>query len=228
MRTSDIPYVQNPAKSYYPSKPIEELDLRTLVKQYLCGKSHGLVSACKQCESKCAYGQRALDLLEGKATSSPDLFVPYDQTILARMKAEKEETKEEKSNPKKSEKQKKNMDNWYHEAMASEHPYEWVAEHFGIPVKKAKRKVYQYRYTHKEKDTDQQVQPEEKPETIIEETVQHEEPPKKVYADFEAKLDELMRQQEEYKKLAEEYTRKYQEAKEKADLLARAMDILET
>lgn len=227
MRKSDIAYVPNPSSPTYVP-PLEEMDLRTLTKNFLCGKSHGLVSVCKQCESKCAYGQRALDLLSGKASSSPDLFVPYDQTILARMKAEKEEKKEENSSKKKVARNRQDDGNWYQEAMAAEHPYEWVAEHFGIPVNKARKKVYQYRYAHKDKCAEQRIEEKhEEPETAYEPTNVQTEPPRKAYADLETKLDELMRQQEEYKKLADEYTRKYQDAKEKADLLARAMDILE-
>ena len=197
------------------------------MKNFLCGKSQGLLTSCRDCENKCIYGKRALELAAVRPVTEN---VPYDQTILGKMRAEIASKQKDDQEPIRSTKRVTAPENqgWFLEAMKAANPYEWTAEYFNIPLKKAKKKIWQYRYAHKAELQEAGVKTEEtKPE---EKPVE-----RRAYSDFEAKLDSLMKLQEEYKtkqeeyqKLADEYAEKWKEVNDKTDLLVRAMEILES
>ena len=165
MRTYDIPYVKNVSNdNYVTSAKLEDLDLRTIVKTYLCGKSQGRISECMKCKAQCAFGKRALEL------AFPELnhaFGPAP-TVNGKTMIElaKEETAQKRAaekpaekpveqpveQPAKDKKRAKRVviDNWYDKAYESDDPLKWIMDSFNINERKAKQKVYEYQYRHPE------------------------------------------------------------------------------
>lgn len=159
MRTYDIPYVKNAGTgSYMAPAKLEDLDLRTIVKTYLCGKSQGKISECMKCKAQCAYGKRALEL------AFPELnhaFAPAPlidgKTIIEHAKEEaaqkRAQAAEAKTEAKPAEKKKSKrtiIENWYDKAYESGDPLKWIMDAFNINERKAKQKVYEYQYRHPE------------------------------------------------------------------------------
>ena len=119
-------------------------------------------------------------------------------------------------------------DGWYETSLASGDQTKWLMDNMHLSRTQAKKKIYQYRYLHgltksevkEEKDV-------EKAEKKTEEKVE--------VADtgIEAKLELLMKQQEQikneidqYEKLLYDARRRYDEIKKKTDVLCSAMDIM--
>lgn len=192
MRTYDVAYVKNPAPPSIPmAQNIDEIDLKTLVRNYLCGKSQGKISECMKCPAPCAYGKRALEL----AYPKPDEENPYpryNKSLIELAREENEKKREaaqksatsspEKQANKEAEKKKRiPVEEWYYKAYESDNPLQVVMNTFGLNEKKAKMKVYEAWHRHPElkekplwqpknnetKDSDgsnQEAKPETKPE----------------------------------------------------------------
>lgn len=162
MRHYDIAYVPNPGSPSIPmSNDINELDLRTIVKYYLCGKSHGKISECRRCPAPCAYGKRALDLAFPKPnTTEPPKLIDNKTMLelakeeLARRKQEEQKNEKPVADPPAEEPRKRAkrmvMEGWYEKAYASDNPLQWIMDTFGLNERKAKQKVYSYQHHHPE------------------------------------------------------------------------------
>ena len=250
MRKDGIPYVPNGVYNPPVAKPLEEMDLQDLVKGHLrtCAKSNGALSVCRTCSSKCIYGQRALDLYEGRVSVGSETIRP-EETILYRMRKAQEEAMKTKGTifikP-----AKVVIDDWYEKANQSEDPVKWVMDTFDISKTKAKNKIYQYKYRMKKKNAEENKEEvkEEKPEevkTIVEEkkeevekapvseerTEEKKEEKKEsndiVYKTMEEKIDRMMKRQTEYKELMDKYAGLYKEVSEQIDVLCKALDVFD-
>lgn len=250
MRKDGIPYVPNGVYNPPVAKPLEEMDLQDLVKGHLrtCAKSNGALSVCRTCSSKCIYGQRALDLYEGRVSVGSETIRP-EETILYRMRKAQEEAMQKKGTifikPSKI-----IIDDWYEKANQSDDPVKWVMDTFDISKTKAKNKIYQYKYRMKKKNSEEKKEEvkEENPEeveTIVEEkkeevkkvsvseerTEEKKEEKKEsndiVYKTMEEKIDRMMKRQAEYKELMDKYAGLYKEVSEQIDVLCKALDVFD-
>lgn len=250
MRHYDIPYVKNTSGYSIPLVgDIDSLDLQTIVKYHLCGKSHGKVSECMKCPAPCAYGKRALELAFPSPSTVPAPKLIDNKTLLelAREETAKSRAAEQKAEEpavKTPEKKTKRagVDDWYNKAYESENPLQWIMDTFGLTERKAKAKVYEIQYRHpelKEKPLwapksaakKAEAKAETKPASIEnpEPAAEKQEPkkePDSMLAPLEGKINELMNLQEEYKKKYEHYQKLYQETKTKVDALYEALNIL--
>lgn len=257
MRTYDIPYVKNVNNdNYVTSAKLEDLDLRTIVKTYLCGKSQGRISECMKCKAQCAFGKRALELAfpELNHAFGPAPTVNGKTMIeLAKEEAAQKRTAEDKPAETKPEEKKKKtkrvvIDNWYDKAYESDDPLKWIMDSFNITERKAKQKVYEYQYRHPElKETKPMWGKRDKPaeakpadtqnmkEAVKEEVkvemkaeVKPAEGEKNdlLLAPLEEKINFLMNLQAEYKDKYEHYQKLYQATKTKVDALYEALNIL--
>ena len=139
----------------------------------------------------------------------------------------KKEALGEKAEVKEEKKPKKKRTEWWEPSLESGDQVKWLMENLGVSKTNAKKKIYQYKYTHgmlKE-------HPVKKPEPEKVEEVQSEAKP--VESTIESKLEALMREQEECRKEMAKYQdlfnkaqEKYNAIKRKTDILCSAMDIL--
>lgn len=257
MRHYDIPYVKNPGPSSVPQvKDIDELDLQTIIKYHLCGKSQGRISECMKCPAPCAYGKRAIELAfpAPSSTSSPKLINNKTILELAREAAAKQrktaEEKDEKAIEAKAEssaentrKKQQRIDDWYEHAYQSGDGLKWIMDNYNMTKNQAKRKVYDYQHKHpelrqkplwesKSKKQTNTKDIAEKPGEVQEN--QNELAHAQVQADdssstllpLENRINTLMNQQEEYKTKYEHYLTLYNETKKKVDALYEALSIL--
>ena len=255
MRTYDIPYIPNPARTNDPIPGLESLDLRTITRTYLCGKSHGKVSECMRCPAQCAYGKRALELLANPV----DAITPKQGvTLLEKAREDALKQKQEVKNVAKDEKEvpivdssgRKRLEGWYEKAYNSGDPLKWIMETFNENARKAKQRVYAYQHVHpgvkdkmpmwesQKKKPVEDVQPEAKQFPVNVNTEAYEptaqaSPENKtenkdnpMLAPLESKINELMNMQDEYKKKMEYYEKLYRETKTKVDALYEALNIL--
>lgn len=257
MRKDGIPYVPNGVYNPPVAKPLEEMDLQDLVKGHLrtCAKSNGALSVCRTCSSKCIYGQRALDLYEGRVSVGSETIRP-EETILYRMRKAQEEMRkaQEEAMQKKEtvfiKPGKIIIDDWYEKATQSEDPVKWVMDTFNISKTKAKNKIYQYKYRMKKKNSEEKKEEveEEKHEEIKTDVEEKKEEVKKapvseerteekkeekkesndiVYKTMEEKIDRMMKRQAEYKELMNKYAGLYKEVSEQIDVLCKALDVFD-
>ena len=183
MKTYDVAYVPNNYTIPMPEpQDINSLDLKTITRTYLCGKSHGKVSECMKCPKQCPYGKRALELLN-PVSIKPSNTIPLfnGKTMLEKAREEVAKQKGEPVStvepPKTTAKPKKNAngraikEGWYEEAYYSSDPLQWIMDTFGLTKAKARRKVYLYQYNHPElkesmplwESSDKKQKPAEKP-----------------------------------------------------------------
>ena len=162
MRTCDVPYVRNPALPTF-HVPYDEMTLQELTKTYIrtCGKSNGLLSECRKCETKCQYGIRALQLFENKVDVNEDKD-NRTLTILERKRAmEQTASKQEqpasvkKSNKKqgRNQHQKKQLEEsiiLIEAAFRSEDPVAYIMNKIGFTEKQAKSKIANFKHLHTE------------------------------------------------------------------------------
>ena len=224
--------LRQPAQ-YYPAKELQDMSLEEITKKYIrtCGKANGQVSVCSKCQSPCAEGKRAIQLVANKVYNDPPIPLYGGKTLIQkaqeenmrrREQMEKEKAKEEKP------KYKKYMrwEGWWEESLASGDQVKWIMDNMDLTRTKAKNKIYMYKYTHGLITVPEIKEPVVTPasEVKIEKTTD---------ANIESKLDVLLKKQEEYKNemikyqnLYNEAQKKYEEIKKKADILCSAMDIL--
>ena len=256
MRKYDIPYVPNGKVNYYPVKELDEMSLEEIVKKYIktCGKANGNVAICSQCKSPCREGKRAIQLLANKVYNDPPIPLYGGKTLIERAREENMKRRENMKNnnamslaeaieaahlgedEKKDEKKKRNYilwDGWWETSLESGDQVKWLMENMKLSKTQAKKKIYQYKWTHgmtgsaaETKDTKVEKPAETKKEEIKVESAQTD-------ASVEAKLEKLMKMQEEKKKEMDRCMQLYQKAKdeyerikEKTDILATAIDIL--
>lgn len=249
MRKSDIAYVPNPPV-YNPPEKLENMSIEELIKKHIktCGKADGLVSVCSRCQTPCKYGKRAVQLLANQVYDNPPIPLYAGKTMIEaareenlRRRNQPEETPE--LNKKKSGKDGRvYIEDWYSKAMESEDPVKWIMDSFQINQKKAMQKIYGWRSRHPE--SKQETKEEEKKPVVVstDNNVLIESPSEKEEVQkpndsagerIEAKLELLIRQQEDQKKAMEEYYKLYEQAKAeyekiklKIDTLCSAMDIM--
>ena len=234
MRTYDIAYVPQGNVRAYPAKPLQDLTLEEIKRKYIamCAKANGQISVCSTCLGPCEYGKRAIELLANEVTE--DKVPLYNgMTLVERAKQEnlrRRQKLEQEKESKENTVQKKSKDNrlyikdWYSQAIASGDPIKWAMEHYGIDKIKARAKIYAWERRHKIRV----------PETSPEKYTQR--PVEICAAGFEtveAKINSLMKQQEEYKKMMEDLQAQYDKAKisyetigKKIDVLCSAVDII--
>ena len=246
MRTFDVAYVPHGTVSYTPKKPLEEMDLREIVKNYLvtCVKSQGKVSECLKCTDKCEYGKRAEKLAKNIIT--PSEATPYEGSILQKGRMENElirkankmiedlsreeaelknETKEKTK--KHGGKREKDPEGWYEESLASENQLKWVMDKFSMNEHQAKKKIWNYRYYHPEVKTrnradkkTQSSEPGKKEETKELTNEEKMDVLDNVYMTkvMERKLEKLMNEQEMYETEIKKYKEEYERKTEEVNL----------
>ena len=211
MRKDGIPYVPNPV-SYKPPKNYMDMDLQELKRNYIktCAKSNNSLATCSQCLNPCEYGKRAIELLAGNITL--DTVPLYDGKTLI------ERAKEENMKRKKEMEIKEDTKDWWGKSLMSEDQLGWVMKEFGLTKLKAQRKIYSYRYTHGLTDKTYKTKKAEKAVQVN---------------SLEAKLEDLMKIQQQYEKEMEHHLKMYEatkkkneEIKSKIDILCSAADIL--
>ena len=246
MRKYDVAYVPNGPVNYYPSIPLEDMSLEEIKKKYIktCGKANGNVSECSKCTSPCKEGKRAIQLLANEVYNDPPIPLYGGKTLIERAREEnmKRRQQEEKKDlataieeAKKAgnpvidgaEKKKRNYilwEGWWESSLESGDQVKWLMENMKLSRTQAKKKIYQYKWTHGMAGTEKK---EEVIQNVAKENVEY------VDNNIESKLEKLMKQQEEYKnemdkymKLFNEAKEKYLEIKNKTDTLCNAMDIL--
>ena len=245
MRTYDIPYVPNPARTNDVIPGLETMDLRTITKTYLCGKSHGKVSECMRCPAPCAYGKRALELL----AQPVDVITPAQGKTLiekAREAALQQREQMKAQETKEKEEQvvvvtssgRQYLNGWYEMAFNTEDPVQWVMDTFNMTANKAKHKIYTYQKRHPELNKKKSKEPVKEtpvmkqtiePAAVPPEAIEPKAEPKEEATPIsllENKINELMNQQEEYKKQMDHYEKLYKETKTKVDALYEALNIL--
>jgi len=252
MRRDGIPYVSNGVYNPpYPAVPLQDMTLDEIKKKYLsiCAKANGDPSICSKCTAPCPEGKRAIQLLANQVYNDPPIPLyggktliekAREENMLRRQRLEEEKKKDEKNVPK----EKQYVDNWYEDSLASGDQLAWVMEKFNMTKTQAKKKIYSYRYrnglSNKEYFTKGQgrakpvIQDSEVVKEEIKQTV--EEKPEYRPSDtdtIEGKIDKLMKQQSEYKRIMDDHYKEYLQAKEiyesfskKIDVLCSAMDIM--
>lgn len=245
MRTYDIPYVKNPAPPTSVTADIDSLDLKTLTRTYLCGKSHGRISECLKCPAPCAYGKRALELANPTTASFPPPPLIDGKTLLERAREDAKKSRTEKKIEEQPEEKKskpaklsKNghlyIEDWYEKAKESGDPLHWVMETYNMTERKAKNKFYNFWISHPEKKEPlwgpvktATVKTKEEtpvvPEAAVETPAENKD---ELLSPLEEKINDLMNKQEEYKSQYEHYLKLYQETKTKVDALYEALNIL--
>ena len=239
MRRSDVAYVQNPAV-YHPPVDYKKLPLKELVDKYIkmCGKANGQVSVCSKCQSPCEYGKRAVQLLSNEVYNDPPIPLYGGKTLIERAKEEnmlrrQKKEEEEKKMKRHSTRSLVTDDNWYENSLASGDQTKWLMSNYGLSKTQAKKKIYNYRQNHPDKVAAAQKAEEPAKEAVQEPVREITEEPVVVekksndllVLTMEQKMAELMKEQEDYKALMEKYTKLYYEAKEKVDVLCKAMDM---
>ena len=233
MRHYDIPYVPRGPGNYKPVKEVKDIYLFSEIKKFLCGKSMGRISECKECKAKCAYGIRAIEIVEGKAPKDENLVIEPGKTMIEMAKQANQENKikeEKKDN-------KVVIRGWYDKAYNSPNPIEWIMSSYGIDEKEAKRKIACYVYLHPElKETKplyeyptrgrkaKAKQETVKPETTVKTNIPNDSGARSW---LETKVSSLMKLQDEYKSKIAEYQKMYEDVKGKIDVILAAMDVLE-
>lgn len=252
MRTYDIPYVKNAPQNVLPEPPIGSLDLRTIVRKYLCNKADMKVSNCMKCSARCAYGQRAIDLTTGNA-STEEFVNPKDllnnPTIMEkiRMSKAKEQETPKTETIRVYKDGRKYVKNWFEKASAAENPIKWVMDTYGISEKQAKTKLWNWKTKHRKetnsmlvdivnnqsaepKSAEQKpVEPEPvktkpaEPETKQTEVRQPEAPEKKPEPSGTSALEEKLAY---FMRLQDEYKKKIMEYQKLYDAAKRDGDVL--
>ena len=216
MRKYDIAYVPNGVNSYYPPKDMNDMSLEEIKRKYItcCAKANGDVSVCSKCQTPCREGKRAIQLLSNEVYNDPPIPLYGGKTLIEKAREENLRRRENKET-----KQRIIWENWWEESLASGDQVSWIMKNMGLPRDKAKKKIYQYKWAHGLSDGERKKKVKE-----VE---------KQVDVNLEAKLEQLMREQESHKKKMEEYMElynkekaEYEKYKEKADILCSAMDIL--
>ena len=246
MRKYDVAYVPNGPVSYYPAKPLEDMTLGEIKKKYIamCGKANGDISVCSKCQTPCREGKRAIQLVANEVYNDPPIPLYGGKTLIERAREEnikrrkemeeieKQETAEK---PKKKTRSEVPFDGWYDVAMNSGDPIKWLMDTMNITKTQAKKKLYQYKYYKSQTEAkENKVKIEMQNEVKVKDEETKTEIKVKIQNDsIEAKLESLMKLQEQHKKAMDEYMRLYNEAKkeydkikEKTDILCNAMDIL--
>lgn len=257
MRKYDIAYVPNGPVNYYPSVPLQDMSLEEIKKKYIkcCAKANGDISVCSRCKTPCPEGKRAIQLLATTIYDDPPIPLYGGKTLIERAKEEnmrrreaerlKEEAEKKEIVSKKGKDGRLYIEDWYEKAVASGDPVAWVMETFKFSKTKAKQKIYAWRNRHPETTkpvednfnqtevnfNNVEVKPVEEKPTEVKPVEVKEEGIKET--SIEAKLESLMRLQEEQKKIMEEHMRlyekakvKYGELKSKIDILCSAIDII--
>ena len=159
-----------------------------------------------------------------------NINVLADAIVKAKAEALGQEMKMEEKKEKKSRRYIK-MDGWWEMSLESGDQIKWVMENMQLSKTQAKKKIYQYKWTHGLTEASVK-QPEKVEEKVVEKPVEVSEN-KPIDSGIENVLEKLMRQQEDckkemekYQKLLDEARRKYDEVKKKTDILCSAMDIL--
>lgn len=232
MRSFDVPYVPNVPYNPYPAPALQDMSLEEIRKKYIktCAKANGNVSECSKCKSPCPEGKRAIQLTANLVYNDPPVPLYGGKTLIERAREEnlrnrmKAEQKEELV-VKKSEDGRMFIEDWYRKAVESGDAVKWVMETYGFTKAKAQQKICQWKIRHPEQKVE--AKEEEKPEEPV--VVK----PEVSDLSIESKLEALMRQQEEQKKVMAEYQRLYDEArieyekiKQKTDVLCNALDIM--
>lgn len=230
MRKYDIPYVQNGSMNMFPSPKLEEMTLDEIIKKYLrtCAKSNGQVSVCSKCLAPCTEGKRAIQLLANKVYNDPPIPLYGGKTLIEKAREENMKRREAKTEKEPEKKKYMKREGWYEDSLASGDQVKWLMTEMGISRTQAKKKIYQYRYTHGMTGSEAKpVEKEESSEEVqeIKNLVDN--------SSIETKLETLMKKQEEHKKAMEKYLELYNKEKEmyeqiklKTDTLCSAMDIL--
>ena len=251
MRHSDIPYVKNPP-AYYPPVDYKKMNLKELIEKYIkaCGKANGSVSVCSQCKSPCEHGKRAIQLVANEVYNDPPVPLYGGKTLIERAKEEnmlrREKEAAEKANvltaekkeTKEPEKKKRGEylrgDEWWKASLEYGDQVEYLINKYGYSRTKAKTTIYRYRSRHGLVGTPMGEKI-EGPTVKMEPEPIKEEPTKEVpkvsakndilISTMEQKLSDIMKKQEEYKKLADKYQKMYADAKEQADVLCKAIEM---
>lgn len=250
MRTYDIPYVPNAAPPAMP-EDYKKMTLEQLKAKHLklCGKCNGEVSVCSKCKTPCEYGKRAIQLLSEEIYNQPPVPLYGGKTLIERAREENakwhQEHDKKPNEPVTSLKEKKEeekpkriqrvgnriyMEGWWEMSLQAEDQVQWVMDTFNISKTKAKKRIYMHKYNNGllEKKTEKPTeQPAEKPVETPTDTVVVERPKTTdvVVLTLEAKVNELMQKQSEYKTKMEEYQKLYNEVSEQVDVLCKALDV---
>ena len=249
MRRDGIPYVKNPT-GYYPPVDYKKLSLDELVDKFIkvCAKAGGKVAVCSQCQSPCEYGKRAIQLTANQIYNDPPVPLYGGKTLIERAK-EENRTRREKEELKKIEekivakaepvKRGKYLrgDEWWKASLAYGDQVEYLEKKYGYSKTKAKTTIYRYRSRHgltgtpvEQKQAKNQLEEVSMKEEKVEIKTAEKEPLKPAKDDIvvmtlEQKMDDLLKKQDEYKSLADKYTKLYNETKEQVDVLCKAMEM---
>lgn len=255
MRKDGIPYVSNGAYNPFPAIPLQDMTLEDIKKKYLsmCAKAKGDPSICSKCTAPCPEGKRAIQLLANQVYNDPPIPLYGGKTLIEKAREEnmlrKQRLEEEKKNeeqkmtePKRKKRQQ--VDGWYEESLKADNQCKWVMEKFGMTKTQAMKKIYSYRYrnglsnkeylTNKFSQTNHVIEDPDKVKEEIKATVEDKPEYRPSDADsIEGKIDKLMKQQSEYKRIMDDHYKEYLQAKEvyesfskKIDVLCNAMDIM--
>ena len=214
------------------------MTLDEIKKKYIktCGKANGDPSVCSHCKNPCAEGKRAIQLLANQVYNDPPVPLYGGKTMIEMAKEENMRRRREKEQKEKEQmkevKHRPNFnapDDWWEQSLKSGNQVKWLMDNLGISKTQANKKIYSYRYrnglTNKRDET--LVMPVTKPAEAPKIEVKQED------NRFENKLDRLMKEQEDFKKIMDQRYADYVKAKEiyesiskKVDILCSAMDIL--
>ena len=172
MRTFDIPYVKQPAKTYPPPVELKDMSLGEIKKIHIstCAKANGDVSKCSKCNTPCVPGKRAIQLVANQVYNDPPVPLYGGKTLIERAQAENkrrreaiekglpvpepEEVKKDHPSTKASDKvaEQPNTNNvpavmdipkWYQDAYNSSDPVKWIMDTFHLSRLSARSRVYQ-------------------------------------------------------------------------------------
>lgn len=96
MRTFDIPYVKQPAKTYPPPVELKDMSLGEIKKIHIstCAKANGDVSKCSKCNTPCDPGKRAIQLVANQVYNDPPVPLYGGKTLIERAQAENKRRRE--------------------------------------------------------------------------------------------------------------------------------------
>ena len=228
MRKYDIPYVPRGPANYYPVVALEDMSLPEIKKKHIdtCGKARGDFSICSRCKTPCEAGKRAVQLLANEVYSDPPIPLYGGKTLIERAREENirrremekvktEEAKEEnvKVNEVKVEEKVKTrpevpFTGWWEVSLKSGDQIKWLMDEMGITKAQAKKKIYQYKWSHGMTESKKSEKVEQRFDSI------------------ETKLEFLMKQQEEHKKAMDRYMELYNQEKEKFNAIKQKTDVL--
>ena len=203
---------------------IEEMDLIDIRRKIMkwCAKSQGAIGPCRNCESKCSAGIKALELYDGinaVVALEPSAVKHVINSVVDKEPEEKikEESVEMKD-------KKKPVSKWYEEAESSGDPVKWCVDNLGITVQQAKKRIYMYEYNRglRRSTKEETVLPVMKTDSGL---IAKTETESSLIDAMRSEMEMLTRKQKEYKAQIDDLTSKHEKISDRIEAISMCIEL---